>query len=301
MPRQKLRNQPTVPTPKGEPTGSRPIDGFQIVRLEDFLANESIPRAVKLTHHPLYFDLIWYCTEGHGTHHVDFQRYSFEAPCLFVIKNGQYHAWNMDPGLRGYMIFFTSGFSMKLGDAINSLLINDYVGDLTFPYLSIGDPAAGDVLEALMRAMLSEYGLLRDENKVLRSYLQAFLAKVEFEYTRKYPEILAYFRNSTFASFQQLLKEKVGESRNATYFCELLGVRFGELNKLSKDISGFTLKEYIDQYLVTVAKRSLSSGRQSISQVAYELGFDEVSHFSKYFKRLTGLVPTEFMRHQSSY
>ena len=53
-------------------------------------------------------------------------------------------------------------------------------------------------------------------------------------------------------------------------------------------------KEHIDLFVVKKAKIQLQNPKLSISEVAYDLGFDYPNHFSKFFKMKTGLSPTEY-------
>lgn len=66
------------------------------------------------------------------------------------------------------------------------------------------------------------------------------------------------------------------------------------LSDLLKAETGKTTKEHIDLYLTNKAKNLLLNSEKSVSEIAYELGFDYPNHFSKLFKSKTGLSPSEF-------
>lgn len=63
---------------------------------------------------------------------------------------------------------------------------------------------------------------------------------------------------------------------------------------LLKEETGKSAKEHIDLFVVKKAKIQLQNPELSISEVAYDLGFDYPNHFSKFFKMKTGLSPTEY-------
>lgn len=69
------------------------------------------------------------------------------------------------------------------------------------------------------------------------------------------------------------------------------------LSDLLRAETGKSAKEHIDLFLVDKAKHLLLQSNQSISEVAYELGFNYPNHFSKLFKSKTGLSPSEFRNH----
>ena len=68
------------------------------------------------------------------------------------------------------------------------------------------------------------------------------------------------------------------------------------LSDLLKAETGKSAKEHIHLYLVEKAKAILLQSRGSVSEIAYELGFDYPQHFSKLFKAKTGLTPSEFRK-----
>ncbi|MEZ4907118.1 MAG: helix-turn-helix transcriptional regulator [Saprospiraceae bacterium] len=66
------------------------------------------------------------------------------------------------------------------------------------------------------------------------------------------------------------------------------------LSDLLKAETGKSAKEHIDLFMVNKAKTILLNTQHSISEIAYDLGFDYPNHFSKFFKSKTGFSPSEF-------
>ena len=64
--------------------------------------------------------------------------------------------------------------------------------------------------------------------------------------------------------------------------------------KMFKKETGISLKQYISDYRVSVAKELLSSPGARVSDVASEVGFDNFSYFSTVFKKTTGYTPGEY-------
>jgi AraC-like DNA-binding protein len=69
---------------------------------------------------------------------------------------------------------------------------------------------------------------------------------------------------------------------------------FGDLVKKE---TGKTPMEFIQQKIIDIAKEDLHSTDVSITELAYSLGFQSSQHFSRYFKRTTGMTPMEYRRH----
>ncbi|MFY0627574.1 MAG: helix-turn-helix domain-containing protein [Reichenbachiella sp.] len=284
-----------VNTPTGPKTGSAPLDGFQIVSLKEFHANKHLPTETKETHHQLSFDLIWICTKGSGVHFVDFEPYPYEEYGVFIIKKGQYHAWKVVPDLEGFLIFLTPDFYLKMGVEIQISILQESISALMPPYIQISDAIDQLGVVQLCHLMQKEYLLKKEQNSVLMAYLTAFLKKIEFEYLEKYSGMKRMVEGSLFIKFQKALEKNISISRNGKFYCDLLDVSFIDLNNKCKIVSGFTLKNYIDTYLITKAKKKLTNTENNISEIGLSLGFDEVGNFSKYFKKHTGVSPKQFM------
>jgi len=80
----------------------------------------------------------------------------------------------------------------------------------------------------------------------------------------------------------------------ATYFGREMHMSTNYLSDLLKKESGKGIKEHIDGYIVRKAKNILLNSSQSVSEIAFSLGFDYPQSFTRMFKKKTGLSPNEF-------
>ena len=70
------------------------------------------------------------------------------------------------------------------------------------------------------------------------------------------------------------------------------------MSLIIKEATGRTAAQWIDDYVIMAAKKLLRFSGKNIQQVAYELNFSNQSAFGKYFKRITGMSPTDFQRQE---
>lgn len=66
---------------------------------------------------------------------------------------------------------------------------------------------------------------------------------------------------------------------------------FGDLIKKE---TGRSARDVIQQKVISIAKDRIMNGDATLSQVAYDLGFEYPQHFTRYFKKAIGLTPTEY-------
>lgn len=82
--------------------------------------------------------------------------------------------------------------------------------------------------------------------------------------------------------------------KTAKDYADRLAVHVNHLNKKLKESTGKTTTEIIAERVVQEAKILLRQTRWNVSEIAYALGFEEIAHFSNFFKKKTALTPIEF-------
>jgi AraC family transcriptional activator of pobA len=99
--------------------------------------------------------------------------------------------------------------------------------------------------------------------------------------------LAAYFKNG-------LLLTKGLPTVNALASQLNLSSRY--LSDMLKQETGKTAMDLIHIYLVNEAKNRLMGDDQSVSEIAYELGFENLPYFSRLFKKETGISPNQFKK-----
>jgi AraC-like DNA-binding protein len=83
------------------------------------------------------------------------------------------------------------------------------------------------------------------------------------------------------------------------YFAEKCFLSPNYFGDLVKKETGKTPQEYIQMRVIDKAKEWLANTDEPVTQIAYKLGFDYSQHFSRYFKRIVGMTPTEYRLQQA--
>ncbi|QCX37379.1 helix-turn-helix domain-containing protein [Aureibaculum algae] len=78
------------------------------------------------------------------------------------------------------------------------------------------------------------------------------------------------------------------------YFANELNISSNYLSRLLKNLTGQSTKHFIQDKIIDLAKERLSTTDLSVSEIAYELGFEHIQSFSKLFKSKTDFTPTSF-------
>lgn len=99
-----------------------------------------------------------------------------------------------------------------------------------------------------------------------------------------------------FNRFMRELENRYRQSRDVSFYAELLNISPKYLNIVTQRITSHTIKTIIDQYVVLQIKQSLTTEEMSIKQLAWEYHFSDLSFFCRYFKQHTGMTPQQFRK-----
>ncbi|HSF55612.1 MAG TPA: helix-turn-helix transcriptional regulator [Algoriphagus sp.] len=84
--------------------------------------------------------------------------------------------------------------------------------------------------------------------------------------------------------------------RTASDFAEQLNIHVNHLNRAVKDMTSKTTSQLIGERILQESKLLLKHSSWNVSEVAYSLGFNEVTHFNNFFKKQLNLSPTQFRK-----
>lgn len=154
----------------------------------------------------------------------------------------------------------------------------------------------------LIGQVKKEYSQNMDKHsqRLIISNLELFL-----NYCTRYYDRQFYTRtnvNQDFvSSFRRALKEYFNSGKpselgipTVAYFGQLLNMSPNYLSDLLKKETGQGIKAHINDMLIDKAKTALLNSNTSISQIAFELGFEYPQSLSRLFKSKTGMAPQEY-------
>ena len=116
-------------------------------------------------------------------------------------------------------------------------------------------------------------------------------------YLTEHPEVDSPIHNRAeeyFRQFTELLGEHYKHERSVGFYARQLCITHKYLTTLIKRISGKSVSEWIDNYVILEAKTLLKYSNMSVQEIAYYLNFPNQSFFGSYFKRNAGMSPSQY-------
>lgn len=266
---------------------------LHLQRMEDIFAKAK--GKTDTPHRHDYYTLIW-SQAGEGRHVIDFNEYPLSPNAVFFVSPGQVHQVINLTEPRGWVITFSKAFLQHHHISEEFIeRINLFNGFAEQPPLFLSEPTAKK-MQAIFEMMEKDY-YEPGEHQIglLSAYLKIFLIHCVNTCDRGEPDpteehggkaILKNFKNLVADNFRRL--HKVSE------YAEQMTITPKYLNQVVKSLLGQTAKEVIQEKIVLNAKRELKYSDKSVKEIAFELGFEDPLHFSSFFKKCTGMSPSNF-------
>lgn len=124
----------------------------------------------------------------------------------------------------------------------------------------------------------------------MRFYNRQFVTRTEAN-----KDVLTRFEHLLDDYFQSEKTQTAGIP-TVRYFAEAVFLSPNYFGDLVKKETGKSPQEYIQAKIMDLAKDMLLGSEKSVSQIAYDLGFQYSQHFNRVFKRNTGLSPNEYRK-----
>lgn len=232
-------------------------------------------------------------TEGTSVHEIDGQELSVTAPCVLLIAQGKIHRIRLETGTRGWVIRFGNEF------------VPPDTSPLFSQFMETSDIPLGS--DGLLGAVTGIVGLLAGTTEcsssgVRRHLLAAFLALLLDESRRVAAVRLVGSEDyALFHRFLKTLDRSFATRKDVDFYAADLGISPKRLSTLCRAMFGKTTSRIIEERSVIEAKRLLAYGSEDVRQIAYALGYEEHSYFSRLFRKAVGVTPSEYRaRHAAS-
>jgi len=244
--------------------------------------NHQLPKRQEMYH------IIW-VKKGSGEHLIDTQRHYLSDNMVYCVLPKQVLVLKADREMEGYMISFTADFLRLTPNNFNPLFRSGLFGSCT-------DPAVIKVTMEMENDLFHLVGNMQQEflksaslkNEILREYLKIFLIYLTRQLHQPAEPAEQLSRTELANRFFSLLQQNFMEKKLVTDYAGLLSITPNYLNNVVKKISGYPASYHIQQQLIQEARRQAIYTDKSMKEIAYFLGFETNTHFSKFFKKNEG-------------
>lgn len=224
--------------------------------------------------------------EGEGVFNINYNDYRLKKGALVTLPVGTlFSVKSRSDGMKMRILDFNIPFTAKTEFFIYNLGIIE-LGTKDYKRIQAFFMLLNESLEEMKKREKSinciVLALLYDINSITAETSKNML----MHHTRK--EILYYEFISMLIREQETLNRTVG------HYAKQLGVSADYLSGAAKEVSGFSAMEWINRVTIDISKMLLRENKLTISELAYKMGFEEKTSFSRFFKKETGKTPGEY-------
>lgn len=265
---------------------------FLADRLEVYLGKNN---NLVFPHRHNFYQMLLFLS-GEGMHEIDFKQYPIERGQVYFMGPGQVHSWMFEGKMTGYIVNFDIDYFKSLliqPDYVENLDLFSSLNEGVFTLEEYQVREISSLFDQLIK--LSSLPVTKD---LKRSLLLYILLRFDQAYIPNFPAKSIDYHLVLIKNFISLVDQNFKELHLPKEYAELLFVTPNHLNSVCKEYLGTQAGEVIRNRIMLEAKRLLILPDWTISQVAYELSFNDNSYFTKFFKKVEGKTPEEFRKSQ---
>jgi AraC family transcriptional regulator, transcriptional activator of pobA len=230
--------------------------------------------------------------QGVIEHFIDFKAHQFKAPFISFIARGKVHRIKPMPDegtCNIWVLRFSSDFLpetlfqlyalynehaniiMQKGDCFNQLVV------------------ISELINGEMKQPEPKLNVIRDLLRSLFTMIEAQREKYQ-QTDQETPKI----QSVTFGNFLKILEENFRRPEGVSFYADKLFMSPRNLNLICQNIINKSVSDLIEARKLTEAKNLLIYTDKSISEIGFDIGYNEKSYFTNVFRKRTGMPPGEF-------
>jgi AraC family transcriptional activator of pobA len=278
--------------------GDPPDDqAFDFIHIETIASRSSVHDWTIRAHRHRNLFQILLIARGGGEMTFEAAIIPFTAPCAILVPATTAHGFRFNAmETDGFVVSFTEDVAQALGERSEEALAR-LKALAAEPVVSLAGEGETQRLAALCADLHEEHFLAREGHRLA---MRAYLALIAIEVARlaasraRSGSVTLRPADPTVEALRKLVDEHFRGERQLGFYAAKLAMTPDRLNDHVKRAAGVTAGHLIRQRVLTEAKRQLVFTTEPIQEIAYALAFSDHSHFTRFFRKQTGMTPQAF-------
>ena len=267
---------------------------FDLVSFEDILLKSPKDHS-QFEFHKISFYVILLITENSGVYNLNFKDYQLKKGTLFTLRKENIHKFYKSKA-KGNLLVFTENFIVNHTNKLEAskifLLFNEM---LASPKLQLNASEFDEIVN-LINLIRKENFAVNDDysHSIIRNFVQIISTKL---FRIKSKENIVFKGTkylSMFLELQKMVEKDCFNNKTVTFYADQMAVTSKTLNNVTKSVIQKTAKAFIDEIFIIQTKRLIINSQDSLTEIAYQVGFDDPTNFFKYFAKHADVSPSQF-------
>lgn len=235
--------------------------------------------------------LVLVLEQGKGEHEIDFIPREVNDRVVFMMRPGQVHRLSLRAGCKGFLIQFKADFFFHKNKNSGQLLRR--VAHHAFYQ------AGEDEFKKLLVPLRSVFAEYNEKQEGYREVIKANLAVFFIGLLRlsggPLIEVKSYVQGR-MDELHTLLEKHLSTHKQVSAYAEMMHLSPYQLNAITKASLGKSCSTLIRDEIILEAKRQLLAGSAQVSEIAWQLGYEDASYFIRFFRKHSGYSPEAFRK-----
>jgi AraC family transcriptional activator of pobA len=241
-----------------------------------------------------FYQIFW-MKQGAPSFNIDFYHFPVEAHALVFVPPGAVHNFGAMTTEQGFILSFQEDFFEAEGHSVDLFAECPALDPAQIRTVLVVPESSEETIQTYCSRMFEE---LHAKREGYRSASAALLRLLFVEIRRCLSNQSApnsfHKYSSLTARFLRTLNARPYQLTTASQMARLLGVSRSWLNQLVRQETAKNLTDHLRGRLILESKRLLAHSDLNVSEIAYQLGFEDPSYFTRLFRQVEGLSPREF-------
>ncbi|MEO6684594.1 MAG: helix-turn-helix domain-containing protein [Dyadobacter sp.] len=242
------------------------------------------------------YEIIW-VRKGSGRFRIDMQSQEIHDHHVILLSPGQHYMFQPFGIVEGYSICFSEDFLCLTGRETCDLFHSaKQTGRTIFPAIQLDINLQNDI-EMIVQNMIKECSnLFKSRSEALQGLLKILMIYLSRKIDTHADKTEYGSSNELLKKFVLLVDKNFLCKKMVNDYASDLFVSPNYLNEVIKKRTGFTASYHIQKRVVLEAKRLALNPEINMKAIAFQLGYEDVAHFSKFFKSCNGISFTDFRK-----
>jgi len=248
-----------------------------------------------------YLLQIFILEKGGGSLFSEGKEIALETPCIIIIPNGVLHGFVWEQNIGGSVLTLSLPFYESCLEE-RQIILNQFQ-QLQYQAFDKKETPFKEILfikESLEKEIT--------EQKVEKQYIITLLfnllmSKLYRKNIAGQDQVITNDNRTLtyFNTFQKEIAQTIDSTKKIHEYATKLNITTVHLNRICQSLVQKSALQIVHEKLITQAKKHLLYSTKTISEIAYSLNFKDLSHFSKFFKKMVGVGPRSFRKSQDGY
>jgi AraC family transcriptional activator of pobA len=239
-----------------------------------------------------------YVTAGPVVADLEGSQAEFEGPAVIIIPAGAVHGFGFHAESQGYVLTISLDRLLSMASSLHQapiaalFLVPRVIGLASDPLLAA---RAAGLFDKLIQEFRQPESPGPQVGWLACSVLWILASGIQATTAMPPPD---RYELDRLRRFRLLVETHYQKHWPVKRYARQLALSESSLNRICRNLTGGTAFDIVQQRLALEARRRLVYVAGSVAAIAAELGFKDAAYFCRFFRRHTGVSPTEFRRHQ---